>query len=247
MKVYFLGTNGWYDTKTGNTACILIDSDKYYIILDAGNGIYKIDQFIKSQKPVYLFISHFHFDHIIGLHILNKLNFKQGLHIYGQKGTKRILRQLINKPFTAALNNLSFKVKISELLPGVHRIPFYIECRWLFHSSPCLGYCFKIENKIITYCADTGFCQNAIELAKDADLFIAECSYKSGSLKNKWPHLDPLSVAKIAKKAKARKLILTHFDAEIYQSLNERKGAQVVARKIFKNTIVAKDGLTVEP
>ena len=44
MKVLFLGTNGWYDTKTGNTTCILIETKKEYIILDAGNGFYKIDR-----------------------------------------------------------------------------------------------------------------------------------------------------------------------------------------------------------
>lgn len=53
MKVIFLGTNGWYDTKTGNTTCILIETDDYFIILDAGNGIYKIDQYIRSKKPIH--------------------------------------------------------------------------------------------------------------------------------------------------------------------------------------------------
>ena len=33
MDVIFLGTNGWYDSATGNTICILIESDDYYIAL----------------------------------------------------------------------------------------------------------------------------------------------------------------------------------------------------------------------
>jgi len=55
MKVIFLGTNGWYDTKTGNTPCVLIDTKTHYIILDAGDGIYKLDKYITTQKPIYLF------------------------------------------------------------------------------------------------------------------------------------------------------------------------------------------------
>ena len=71
MKIIFLGTNGWYDTSLGNTICTLIKTQDFHIILDAGNGLYKIDRHIIDEKPVFLFLSHFHLDHIIGLHILN--------------------------------------------------------------------------------------------------------------------------------------------------------------------------------
>ena len=46
MKVTFLGTNGWYASDTGNTVSILIETENFYIILDAGDGIYKIDTYI---------------------------------------------------------------------------------------------------------------------------------------------------------------------------------------------------------
>lgn len=29
MRIIFLGTNGWYDTDTGNTVCILLESKDY--------------------------------------------------------------------------------------------------------------------------------------------------------------------------------------------------------------------------
>jgi len=55
MKIIFLGTNGWYDTETGNTTCILLEANDYYIILDAGNGLYKADKYIiKENKPIYI-------------------------------------------------------------------------------------------------------------------------------------------------------------------------------------------------
>ena len=246
MKIYFLGTNGWYDTKTGNTTCILIDSDEGYVILDAGNGIHKIDQFIKGKKPIYLFISHFHFDHIIGLHILNKFHFRQGLRIYGQMGTKRILNRLINHPFTAAFNQLPFKASIHELAEGEHRIPFYLKCKFLKHISRCLGYRFKLENKIIAYCTDTVFCNNALQLARDADLLIAECSYKVNEQDTAWPHLNPLSAGEIAKKAKVKKLALVHFDASIYKTLQERKLAQKRCKHIFRNVVSAVDNMQIK-
>jgi ribonuclease BN (tRNA processing enzyme) len=115
MKIRFLGTNGWYATNTGNTICTLIESKEYFIILDAGDGIYKVDKYIKTKKPIFLFISHLHFDHIIGLHILPKFSFPSGLQIYTKKGTKAILNKLINQPFTFPLSKLPYKVKIFEI------------------------------------------------------------------------------------------------------------------------------------
>ncbi|MEW5766288.1 MAG: hypothetical protein AB1797_01505 [bacterium] len=40
------------------------------MVCDAGFGFYKLKQYALSNKPVRLFISHLHYDHIIGLHTL---------------------------------------------------------------------------------------------------------------------------------------------------------------------------------
>lgn len=248
MKAIFLGTNGWYDTDTGNTVCTLIETDEYSIILDAGNGIFKLDKYIASsnRKPIYLFISHFHLDHIIGLHILNKFNFCQVIHIYGQIGTKDILDKIINTPFTVSLSKLPFKVEVHELSEGIQNLPFSVECRFLCHSLPCMGYRFEFGGKIITYCPDTGLCENAIKLAKNANLLIAECSFKSSQSNAQWPHLNPEDAAQIVNEANAKNLALIHFDANIYQTLQQREIAQEKAMEVFKNMIAAKDDLYIE-
>jgi ribonuclease BN (tRNA processing enzyme) len=246
MEVVFLGTNGWYDTKTGNTTCVLVESRDHLIILDAGNGIHKVDQYDKGQKPVSLFISHFHLDHIAGLHILNKFNFKSGLQIFGPVGTTTILNDIVNEPFTVPLSRLPFKVEIKELSEGTHNIPFLVECKYLFHSSKCLGYRFQLDGKIITYCPDTGICENAITLARNADLLIAECSFKKGQRDQEWPHLNPEDAVAIANGARAKKLALVHFDADVYRSLEERIQMQKEARMIFKNLVVSFDNMQLK-
>ena len=242
MRVIFLGTNGWYDTETGNTVCIIIEADNYFVVLDAGNGLYKLDQHIRSKKQIYLFLSHFHLDHIVGLHILNKFNFTQGITIYGQAGTKHILSTIINEPYTVPLARLPFKVKIRELSEGAHNIPFLIECKFLLHSSPCLGYRFELDGKIIAYVSDTGFCNNAIELAKNADLLIAECSFKVGQRNVEWQHLNPEDAVQIAKEARAKKLALVHFDANIYRSLEER----LEIKDRFRDIIISTDNSEIQ-
>jgi len=225
MKVIFLGTNGWYDTDTGNTICTLINCEKYHIILDAGNGIYKLDRYIHDDLPAYLFLSHFHLDHIEGLHILNKFHFSQGLKIFGQKGTGKILDTVMRQPFTVPIEMLPFPVEVQELSEGPYKLPFALECRFLVHAAPTMGYRFDLDGKIVTYCPDTGVCDNAVLLAKDADLLIAECSHRPGERSPAWPHLNPKDACEIARRAGAKRLALTHFDAGRYTSIQQRLDA----------------------
>lgn len=245
MQVIFLGTNGWYDSDTGNTICTLINSDKYHIILDAGNGIYKADRYIHDDLPVYLFLSHFHLDHTEGLHVLNKFRFSQGLRIFGQKGTRHVLDTIINEPFTVPLRKLPFDVVVRELSEGPYKLPFPVECRFLVHASPCMGYRFDLDGKVVAYCPDTGICENAVLLAEDADLLITECSHKPGEQSPEWPHLNPEDAAEIARRAKAKRLALTHFDAGRYTTIRERLDA---AKSItnFSDVVVGRDDLVLE-
>jgi ribonuclease BN (tRNA processing enzyme) len=244
MKIVFLGTNGWYDTDTGNTASTLIETEKCYIILDAGNGIYKADRYMKKKKPVHLFLSHFHLDHIEGLHTLLKFNFSS-LTIIGQPGTSRIIPEFIGDLYSVPLSKLHYKTNVIDVDEGWHDRPFRFRCLKLKHVSPCFGYRFEIENKVISYCTDTGYCENAVILSRDADLLISECAFKSGRENPDWPHMNPGLAAKLAVASGAKKLALMHFDAYEYQTLRERKEAQKTARKLFKNTFSAEDNMSL--
>ncbi len=245
MKVHFLGTNGWYDTKTGNTVCVLLETKSAYIIFDAGNGLYKIDRYIKCDKPVYLFLSHYHLDHVIGLHILNKFNFKQGIDIYGPPGLKALFKQVINAPYSMPISRLNTRIRLHEI-NKVSQIPLDVEYRLLRHSSTCYGYRISSGGKTVAYCTDTGTCRNLSFLSKGVDLFIAECSLKSRQENIKWPHLNPEQAAETANAAGCKKLALVHFDAAIYLTKRDRAEAERAGRKIFKNTLAAKDGLAID-
>jgi len=246
MDVICLGTNGWYDSTTGNTICILIRSDDYYIVLDAGNGIGKLDQYYQKAKPVYILLSHFHLDHIAGLHILAKFSFAEGLVIAGPKGTRKILNSFINKPFTMPLNDLSYHTEILELSGKKNVLPFDIQFMELVHSSLTLGYRIHLDNTTIAYIPDTGFCQNALKLAQDADLLIAECAFLPDESSDHWPHLNPRDAANIAKQAGVRQLALVHFDAQRYPTLEARNVAELHAKKIFPNTVATRDGMNLQ-
>ena len=246
MKVIFLGTNGWYCTETGETPCILIDSKKYYIVLDAGNGIRKLDKYIIENKPVYLFLSHFHLDHTFGLHVLLKFKFEKGITIVVGENRIKDLNTLVNPPFTQNFKGFSSKISVLELPKDLSKIPFPVESFKMFHQDEDAGYRFKLDEKIIAYSGDTGVIENSIPLAKNADLLIHECSNPVGMTSPKWGHANPEEVANLAKKAGVKKLALTHFDPDFYLTLEQRNVSQEAARKIFPETYAMRDDQVIE-
>ncbi len=251
MKIVFLGTNGWFTTPTGNTPCILIDSKTHYVVFDAGNGIYKIDKYIKENKPIALFVSHFHIDHISGLHTLGKFVFPQGIDIFVAKGRKKDFENLVNPPYTIGytfseknINNLRTNIRLHELSPGKHDVGFPVEVFKLYHAYRGHGYKVTLDNKTIAYSGDTRVGPNSLNLARNTDVLIHECSYIEQE-KGKWGHVNPLQAAQLAKNAKVKQLVLTHFDASLYTTLEKRESAEKSARKIFPATKVATDDMVL--
>lgn len=245
MKLHFLGTNGWFDTKLGNTLSVLLDTAKAYVVFDAGGGFHKLDKYIKENKPIILLLSHFHLDHIIGLHALNKFNFSQGINVFGPKGINKVFKIIINAPYSMPVKRLKTRITVREFSDNL-KFPVDIKYKKLLHSSVCYGYRVFAEGKSVVFCTDTGVCRNFSLLAKNADILITESSLPSGVIDNPWPHLNPQQAALVAKHAKVKRLFLAHFDAGVYLTKSDRIMAQKSARKIFTDTWAAKDGLSVQ-
>lgn len=96
----------------------------------------------------------------------------------------------------------------------------------------------------VVYCMDTQPTENIIKHAKNADLIICEGTYDE-SLKEKaheYYHMTTKDAARIAQKARAKKLLITHFSPR-YDDL---KPLEKEAKQVFKNTVIAKDLMQLE-
>ncbi len=248
MKLVFLGTNGWYSSKTGNTVCAAIVTKERLIVLDAGDGFSKVPELAEQEgkRKIDVFLSHLHLDHSGGLHALPK--FKKGtrVRIFAAWEYMKDLEYLIDHPFTANPKQLMAKVELLPLKAGANTLPYPVLALPLVHVDPCTGFRFELGGKTIAYCTDTGPCENIVELGKGADALITECSLPPRAKHQpSWPHLSPEMAARLTREAKAKVLVLDHFDANNYQEMGERRRAEKVARGIFKRTVAAKDGLVL--
>ncbi len=66
MSITFLGTNGWYDTDTGNTICFLLKTDEHAILFDAGNGFAKVMPTVPGTRTgtAHLLLNHADLDQV---------------------------------------------------------------------------------------------------------------------------------------------------------------------------------------
>ncbi len=99
------------------------------------------------------------------------------------------------------------------------------------------------KGKKVTFILDTVFCTNAIDIAMNADILISESVYANDlqELATKYKHMTAHDAAKIAEKAKAKKLILTHF-SQRYKNVKELVAD---AKEVFKNVEASKDFMKI--
>jgi len=91
-----------------------------------------------------------------------------------------------------------------------------------------------IRGKKISIVLDTKKCKNAVEIAKDANLLICESTFSNDEEKKakEFKHLTSKHAAEIAKEAKVKALILTHF-SQRYKIVSEiEKEAKIVFKKV---------------
>ncbi len=106
----------------------------------------------------------------------------------------------------------------------------------------------EIGRKVV-YCTDTVFCENAVDLAKDADVLIHEATFAHQDSQMAFDRLHSTSTmaAQTALAAGARNLIMSHFSPR-YAPGNaiELKDLLEEGQAIFPNTKMAYDFMTYE-
>ena len=96
------------------------------------------------------------------------------------------------------------------------------------------------KGKKITFILDTSINQNTYKIAEDSDILVCESTFSKEEEKvaQEYKHLTSTDAANIAKKAKVKKLILTHISQRY-----ERHPEIILkeAKKFFKNTFLVND------
>ena len=134
------------------------------------------------------------------------------------------------------------KIKRFKIAEGKHFVDLK-EKGYMVHKGKkylAKNLTYTEEEKKISFVLDTLYNERVIPFIQNSDILVCEASFSDDlkKLAQEYKHLTSKQVAEIAKKGKIKKLILTHLSQRYSKNsdkiLNE-------ARKIFKNTTLAKD------
>ncbi len=145
LKLTFLGTSDAIPSVERNHTSLLLETQTENILIDCGEGTQR--QFRKAKlnpcKINRILITHWHGDHVLGLSgLLQTLSFSEynkELFIYGPKGTKEFVKNLL-KTF---IFQGECKIHVEEVKGKfLENSKFYIEAQEMSHGIPCNAYNF---------------------------------------------------------------------------------------------------------
>jgi ribonuclease BN (tRNA processing enzyme) len=225
MELIILGSGTSVPLADRASPSFAIFIEDQFLLLDIGPGAVRQLAIagLKYQDIDYIVISHFHPDHTADLihfffatrypPILDK---RKPFTIIAPEGFNRFLK-LLKKPYGTWLDLPAGLMKIEELETAAKETRefdrFKIYSAPVNHTPQSIG--FRIEDNsgsTIVYSADTGYCEEIVDLAKGADLLILESSFPDGE--GMAGHLTPSEAGNIATRSGTKRLLLTHFYPE---------------------------------
>jgi len=250
MKVLFLGTGEAFDESRNNTS-ILINEE---LLLECG---YSVPQILwktgLDKKIKYIFVSHFHADHVGGIPMLlmrlRQEKRKEPLTLIGGKGFRKRFLKFFDMCYKGFFGDLPFKVKFLEVSAGDRkRISEYTLS---FEKGYHLRKPFSIENlairvsrkgKVLVYSGDTSYTERLINFSRNCTLLIHEAylPHNFEYHRKYLAHCSPFEAGKIAKEAKAKALALVHIHRRF---VKEKERILEEVREVYKGKVlIPEDG-----
>jgi phosphoribosyl 1,2-cyclic phosphodiesterase len=280
MKVTFYGVRGSIATPGpttvrygGNTVCVGVRlADGTQIVLDAGTGVRVLgDELLKLPKlpsPIHMFVTHAHWDHIIGAPFFAPVWEKEAhivIHALSRRAERSIARMVV-------FDGEHFPIAARDIPARVDRPPFVghavrvgsatVSQVFLNHPGGCDG--FRIDDDggaSLTYLTDnelsppgplTTTMDALASFAQGTSLLIHDAQYLPSDMPQKrgWGHSLVDEVLVLAKMAEARAVALHHHDPwrddNALDQIARDSAAWARVHAPSLQTLVAREGLTIE-
>lgn len=214
------------------TTCVEVQTANGHLIIDGGSGLRSLGEKMmrgaagKGKANIHIFLTHFHWDHLIGLpffvpHFIrgNRINYYAV-----QPELETLVRGKFRRPyFPVAFESLAADIRFYNLEP---RKPLKVDDMTitpyqLDHPDPCWG--FKIESggKAYAHCVDTEGTRSSREalgpdlpLYQGIDLMYFDAQYTLPELAEKanWGHSAAQIGLDIAFRENIGHVIFAHHD-----------------------------------
>ncbi|MFH2013309.1 MAG: MBL fold metallo-hydrolase [Pseudomonadota bacterium] len=249
MELIVLGSGVGVPTSKRSAPGLCVKVKSKPILFDSGSGtVYQLPKAgIDYHKIDDIFYTHVaHPDHINDLSAImfaNKYDYpkrENDLNVTGPKGIKKFYENL--EVLFPTLKDPNFSVNIREVeIDQIKINDVLIESKPLCHQDvECVGYRMEYQGKSMVYSGDTDYCDNLVELAKESDLLVIECSFPDEFKVD--GHLTPSLAGRVAKESGTKKLVLTH----LYPICDQYDILSQVQQVFHGEIIVAEDLMKID-
>jgi ribonuclease BN (tRNA processing enzyme) len=245
LRVVVLGGCGAWPAAGQACAGHLVEHDGFQLVVDLGYAtLPRLLEWTPAERVDAALFSHGHPDHCADLHPLLRARALRdeppaALPVFAPPGAlDRVLA--LDRP-----GMLEDAYRLHHFVPGMALDigPFRVETWALPHSVPSAGLRLTAGASVVAYTGDTGPSPHIPDLARDADLFIAEATYPERVPADSARFLSSARQAGAdAARAGARHLLLTHLWPG-----SDPDAAVRAAREAYAGPIdVARPGLAID-
>jgi phosphoribosyl 1,2-cyclic phosphodiesterase len=268
MRVQFRGVRGSvpWSVPEGiihgcNTPCIQVFDERTgaILVLDAGSGIVGVNPALltKDPRPVSLVLTHYHWDHLLGLPFFSTL-FQPGWDLTIHTPTLEShdpswLDTMFKSPFfPVPYEHLPNKPKVRMVEPGKVEVPgFDVTALNLHHPGGSLAYRIKGTNGDFVYATDhefgdPSFDEPLAEFARGAAVIVLDAHFTPEELPQHkgWGHSDWRQCAEFAASNGIGSLWLFHHKPG--RSDQALAGIREQAQKTHRATDTASEETTID-
>lgn len=286
IRVRFWGTRGsiaapgpttrYYG---GDTACVeligfensqpgaALQPNNPHLLLDAGTGLAALQHTLmgrtwgKGQGDLQFLLSHYHWDHLIGLPFFAPM-FVKGNQITFYGDSLSDLQESIERLFTSVYSPLEGVQNVAAALhyrqtnpAGMEIAGFLVQTAENRHPGGALSFRIQYGPHVVVYstdheAGDPKVDSRLVEFARGAHLWILDAHFTAQERQyhHNWGHSSHLEAVELARQAGVEMVALFHHNPDHDDQILDRKAREAaeIAAGSQLQILMARDGMVVD-
>jgi ribonuclease BN (tRNA processing enzyme) len=220
MRLTVVGCSGSYPGPDSPASCYLLEHDHegrtWRVLMDLGSGaLGALQRYVDPLGVDAVLLSHLHADHCLdlcGFYVMRKYHPdgpQPRLPVWGPSDTAgRMARAYDLEPDPGMTAEFDFR----PWVPGaaVTLGPFSVEAVPVEHPVEAYGLRVSAGGALVAFSGDSGRCAQLVEVARGADLLLAEASFHDAEDNPPGIHLTGTDCGEVARSAGVGRLVITH-------------------------------------